>query len=147
MSRRYRDFSRTGQTLAEMAIVLPVLCLGIFTAVQTCRYGINMLESQRMAQLNAKRLTAEDFPASRNHHLFHSLKGVTTTPGVGFRRRVAVPWRAHHGFRTLQTRGWIAQAEVESQLLPSGGWTKTLPRLRQSAIAWTYLEPEVPREN
>ena len=50
-----------GQTLVELALVLPCFCLGIFMAVQLICSCHNMLELERMATVAINRISIENY--------------------------------------------------------------------------------------
>src|SRR6202158_1749200 len=62
-----------GQTLVELALVLPCFCLGIFMAVQLMTYCHNMVELQRMSMVALHRVTIENYKDAYKHYWFHSL--------------------------------------------------------------------------
>jgi len=136
-----------GQTLVELALLLPCFCLGVFMAVQLMCYCHNMIELQRMATLDIERVSLEHFKTNRRHFLFDSLFGSVTMPRSRFQKETPVSWRPFKGISTLRAPGQIIKVHVQSDLLPGAGFTRGLARLTQEANAETLLETPLPAEN
>src|SRR5438552_3823937 len=96
-----------GQTLVELALVLPCFCLGVFMAVQLMTYCHNMIELQRMAQVALHRVTIENYKEAYKHYGFHSLYGNVTTPRDRFTSQAPTPWRPFEGVSTTGEPGRI----------------------------------------
>jgi hypothetical protein len=144
MDKRRQD---RGQTLVELALVLPCFCLGIFMAVQLMTYCHNMIELQRMAQVALHRVTIENYKDAYKHYWFHSLYGNVTLPRDRFTSQAPAPWRPFGGFSTIDDPGRIVQVTVTTALLPGRGFSQVLAKVNQTAQAETLLEPPIPGEN
>ena len=136
-----------GQTLIELALVLPCFCLGVFMAVQLIWYCHNMIEIQRMAALEIERVSLEHYEQKRQYSLFHSLFGVVTPPRAQFQDPIPSPWRPFRGVSTIREPGRIISVKVLSDLLPGAGFSRVLSRTTQEAAAETLLETPLPKEN
>jgi hypothetical protein len=136
-----------GQTLVELALVLPCFCLGIFMAVQMMTYCHNMVELQRMSMVALHRVTIENYKDAFKHYWFHSLYGNVTKPQDHFASQMPNPWRPFRGISTIKDSGRIVQVTVASDLLPGNGFRKVLARVTQTAQAETLLEAPLPEDN
>ena len=136
-----------GQTLVELALVLPCFCLGIFMAVQLMTYCHNMVELQRMSMVALHRVTIENYKDAYKHYWFHSLYGNVTKPQDHFASQIPNPWRPFHGKSTIQDTGRIVNVTVKCDLLPEKGFSQVLPRVSQSAQAEVILEAPLPEDN
>jgi hypothetical protein len=136
-----------GQTLVELALVLPCLCLGLFMAVQLVCYAHNMIEIQRMAQVTIDRVSYENYASRKRYTRFEALWGRGQAPRSSFRSEPARSWRPFRGISTIQDRGRWVQARVEARLLPNGPFSRNLGTLPEAALAETWLEPPVPVED
>jgi hypothetical protein len=136
-----------GQTLVELALVLPCFCLGVFMAVQLMTYCHNMIELQRMAMVALHRVTIENYRDAYKHYWFHSLYGNVTQPKDHYTSQVPSSWRSFHGESTIGDPGRLVQVTVKSDLLPGSGFSQVLARVTQSAQAETLLEPPLPEDN
>ena len=134
-----------GQTLVELALVLPCFCLGIFTAVQLIWFCHNMIELQRMAALDIERVNLEHFKRSGTHFLFDSMFGNISPPKATFKKE-ATPWRPFKGWSTIQVPGQIVSVKESSDLRHGRGFTRVLAQVAQSANAETLLETPLPED-
>src|SRR5205085_2517411 len=114
--------SSRGQTLVELALVLPCFCLGVFMAVQLICYCHNMIELERMAQLMIDRVTYQNYRATKPYYLFNSLWGRFVPPLCHFSTSLSKPWRPFSGLSTIQKEGRTFQMHIETHLLPSAGF-------------------------
>ena len=135
-----------GQTLVELALVLPCFCLGIFMAVQLMCYCHNMVELQRMAQVMIDRVSCENYTGQKKYKRFESLWGEYTNPRASFSNVQFVPFLPFKGKSTLKEPGRFIRVNVHSDLIPGEGFTSVLSRVSQQAFAETYLEPPIPSE-
>jgi hypothetical protein len=139
--------SAHGQTLTELALVLPCFCLGVFMAVQLICYCHNMIEIQRMAQVMIDRQSEGNAQGSRKYWLFQSLWGRTGVNRIKSDSRSAYDWRPFRGISTTDHAGWYRQIQVSTQLLPGKGFSRTFASVKQSGFAETYIEPPLPPES
>jgi hypothetical protein len=135
-----------GQTLMELALVLPCFCLGIFMAVQLICLCHNMVELQRMATVALHKLTLETYQDREEHYWFHSLWGHFKLRQDRYRSQVPEPWRPFKGISIIDRAGRIVQVNVRSRLLPGGVFSRALDPLVLEANAETLLEPPVPED-
>jgi hypothetical protein len=135
-----------GQTLVELAIVLPLFCLGVFTTVHLGRVIHDAVEIQRMASVAAASVSLENYRGTRSYYWLNSLIGDFSVPKISCTSEVVGGWRPFRGIATLKTHGRIVKATVGTTLFPGEGFTRVLPRVRYSASAETLLEPAVPEE-
>jgi hypothetical protein len=133
-----------GQSVVETALVLPVLFLGIFTALQLIWYCHNMIELQRMAGVAADRLSLENLHKT-NYHWISLLQGPTTIPKSTRHRETELQWIPARGVHLAHDRGVYATVRVETMLLPGTGFSRVLGAVRQDASAQTLIEAEPPR--
>ena len=136
-----------GQTLVELALVLPCFCLGVFMAVQLICYCHNMIELQRMGQLMIDRLSYDNYQAQKRYSRFNSLWGRFSIPQAHFLREAPAVWRPFHGLSTVQDQGQLFRVEVGTDLYPGNGFSAVLATVSQRGLAETYLEPPIPVEN
>ena len=135
-----------GQTLVEAAMVLPVLGLGIFMALQLIWYCHNMVQLQRMAALAAERFSPGKSATTRGYSLFYSLEGRVLAPEIICQDRSAATWLTASGASTIKTKGTVLTATVSTTLFPGTGFSRLLPAVRQQAIAALPIDPPVPAE-
>src|SRR5438552_544629 len=130
MDNRRRE---CGQTLVELALVLPCFCLGVFMAVQLMTYCHNMIELQRMAQVMSGRQSYSRDQTGYN--FFDSLWGNTTplSQKPVFERPTV--WRRFRGLSTLQQTGWFFRTQLSTTLLPGDGILSSLTKTRLFAAA------------
>jgi hypothetical protein len=140
MDNRRQDH---GQTLVELALVLPCFCLGVFMAVQLLTYCHNMVEIQRMAQVALHRITIETYRDAYKHYWFNSLYGNVTLPHDSFSSQSPHPWRKFIGASTVDDSGLLVTVHVASDLLPTNGFRRVLSRVTQAAEAVALLEPPI----
>jgi hypothetical protein len=137
-----------GQALVEVALVLPVLGLGVAAAVLLIIYGHNVICLQMMAAKAARRMTVEA-PSLLPVAVPHPLWGRVTLPTQRPIRQSLEPWRPFQGLPaapTVQTQGQLASIQIKSLLLPGLGFSRDLPVVTQMAEAETLLEPPQPPE-
>jgi len=134
-----------GQTLVEVALVLPCVCLGVFMGVQLIYYCHNMIELQRMAALDIERISLEHFRSGGRHFLFESMFGPISPPMAKFEKK-ATPWRPFEGLSTLQAPGQIVSVEERSDLKHGAGFAGVFPQVTQRANAETLLETPLPED-
>ena len=135
-----------GQSLVELALVLPCFCIGVFMAVQLIWYCHNMIELQRMAQVMVDRLSFENYRAEKLYTRFNSLWGRFALPEARFTRESIPDWRPCRGLSTLQDQGQLFGVEVQTRLFPGSGFSSGLATVTQRGLAETYLEPAIPPE-
>lgn len=135
-----------GQTLVELAIVLPCFCLGVFMAVQLMTYCHNMIEMERMAQLAIDRLNPDTYGNRTKYSLLNSLWGNFTLPEIHYSSERPQPWRPFHGISTVKQEGRLFNVEVGMYLMPGAGFSRVLDTVKQVSFGGTYLEPPVPVE-
>ena len=136
-----------GQTLVELALVLPCFCLGVFMAVQLMTYCHNMIELQRMAQVMIDRITYKNYRSSKIYTRPNSLDGKLTHPMAHFSTERVQPWRPFNGISTVDEEGRFFKVKVDTTLLTGNGFRGDLERVKQQAFAETYLEPPLPPED
>lgn len=136
-----------GQTLVELALVLPCFCLGVFMAVQLICYCHNMIELQRMAQVMMDRVTYDNYRARKNYTRFHSLWGRYASPQSRFSSESIPHWRPFRGVSTVHEPGRFFTVHVRSELWPGRGFRSALSSVSQSAYAENFLEPPLPLED
>ncbi len=145
MDKRRND---RGQTLVELALVLPCFCLGVFMAVQLMTYCHNMIELQRMAQLAIDRVNPDTYQTrSESYTLLNSLWGNFSKPRIPRpRSQVANPWRPFNGLSTVKQEGRFYSVKVGTYLKPGNGFSKILDTVKQDSFGETYSEPPIPPE-
>ena len=136
--------AESGQSLVEMALVLPVLLFVLALAIQLIFYCHNMIELQRMAMVAGDRLTIENYKDARNYYWFNSLQGNFLTPKLHYKSEVVQ--RPFNGRSTVQSPGRLVLVWAESNLLPGFGFMSWLPKVSQEAYAEVLLEPPLPRD-
>lgn len=134
---------QNGQTLVELALVLPCFCLGIFMAVQLIYLCHNMIELQRMAALDVERASLEHFRSGGKHFLFESMFGIVSPPRAEFKKK-PTPWRPFKGEFTIKVPGQIVSVKESSTLHHGSGFSGVFPDVLQSANAETLLETPLP---
>jgi hypothetical protein len=137
----------SGQTLVELALVLPCFCLGVFMAVQLICYCHNMVELQRMAQLMSDRISYDSYADNKVYKRFNSLWGHFLIPQIHFSRQAPQPWRPFRGISTVQNSGQLFGVSVKTDLLPGAGFSRVLDTVSQQGVAETFLEPPIPVED
>jgi hypothetical protein len=134
-----------GQTLVELAVVLPCVCLGIFMGLQLIFFCHNMIELQRMAALDIERVSLEHFRAGGKHFLFDSMFGDISAPRAKFQKEPTT-WRPFKGWSTVHVPGQIVSVEEKSILYHGAGYAHDLAQVTQSANAETLLETPLPED-
>ena len=135
-----------GQSLVELALVLPCFCLGVFTAVQLMCCCHNMVELQRMGQNMIDRVTYANYQSAKKYTRFNSLWGNFSAPWAYFDTQVVEPWRPFKGVSTISDPGRFFRVHVDSQLLPGAGFTSELSTVLEQGYADTFIEPPAPVE-
>jgi hypothetical protein len=137
---------QSGQTLVELAVVLPCFCLGIFMAVQLMCYCHNMIELQRMAQLAIDRVSYDNYQSGKTYSLFDSLWGRTSFSRPPPLSDMPRPWRPFRGISTIREPGHFFHVHLDSVLMPGDGFSRVLPGVTQKSYAENFIEPPVPPE-
>jgi hypothetical protein len=146
-TRLHKTCSQThGQTLAELALILPVFCSGLMVTVQLICFCHNMIELQRMAMVAIDHVSVENYRSERRHYWFHSLRGHVTIPRASYKSEKLQPWRPFKGIATITEPGRLVKVRVSSDLLPRSGFGRVLAPVTQCAFAETMLEPRIPSE-
>ncbi len=135
-----------GQTLVELALVLPCFCLGVFMAVQLMTYCHNMIEMERMAQLAIDRVNPDTYGSRTQYSLFNSLWGYFSLPAIQYTPGRADPWRRCNGMYTVKAEGSFFNVRVSMLLMPGAGFSSVLDTVKQESFGETYTEPPVPPE-
>ena len=135
-----------GQTLIELAVVLPCFCMGVFMGVQLIYYCHNMIELQRMAQVAIDRVSYENYEIRKKYTRFQSLWGPYKKRPSTFGSEIPQPWRPFKGISTIKNSGRYIHVCVTSDLLPGAGFSRVFPKVTQQAFAATFLESSVPEE-
>jgi hypothetical protein len=130
----------------EVALVLPLFGLGLFTALQLIVYCRNMVELQRMASVEVDRLDVSRPRMGRQYHWFHALEGQTSGITVHNVRDTQMRWVPNEAVAKTQDRGHVVHSELTTRLFPTRGFRRALPIVTQSATAVTLLEPAIPEE-
>jgi len=133
-----------GQTLVELALVLPCFCLGVFMAVQLICYCHNMIELQRMAQVMVDRVSYENYKATKPYTRFNSLWGRFSFPRARYATQLSQPWRPFQGVSVVKEPGRFFSVHVDTDLLPGQGFSSVLSVVSQKAYAETFLETPIP---
>jgi len=135
-----------GQTLVELALVLPCFCLGVFMAVQLIYLCHNMVELQRMAQVVIDRVSYENYQVRKKYTRFQSLWGPYKRRISEFGSEIPQPWRPFNGISTIHNSGRYIHVCVATDLLSGAGFSRVFPKLTQQAFAATFLESSVAEE-
>ena len=139
----------SGQTLVELALVLPLTALLLFMGFQIVAACVNLVVLQtKAAQAVHKIVEAKNRP-SLLPLIGTPLWGRTSLVRPQSTRNPAKPWRPFKGVpfaSTLSTPGHYALLNLESTLLPGLGFARILPSFRMKAMAETYIEPDPPAE-
>jgi len=130
-----------GQALVEVAIVLPLMGLGVFMALQLIWYCHNMLELQRMAMITADQVTFKTRDQKRHYTLFDSLWGRILPPNLKRTSRLVPNWLyASPSLTVSKDPGYLVEIETSTDLLPSRGFIRFLPVVKQHAFAEILLD-------
>ena len=143
MDKRQTD---RGQTIVELAIVLPCFCLGVFMGVQLMWCCHNFVELQRMAQVMIDRVTLENYQSRKKYTRFTSLWGEYEDPWGYFDTVTVQPWRPFNGVSTFKETGRFFRVHVDSELFHGEGFTNVLANVPERAYAETFIEPPIPAE-
>jgi hypothetical protein len=138
-----------GQALVEVALVLPVLGLGVAVAVLLMVYAHNVICLQIMAAKAARRMTVET-PHLAPVILSHPLWGRTVFPIQKAIPEPLEPWRPFRGLPvapTVATAGQLMSVQINCRLLPGLGFSRDVASVMQSAAAETLIEPPRPAED
>jgi len=141
-----RGSNRRGQTLVEVALVLPLFAFAVWMLAQLSFYCLNIVEHQRMAQVAADQSTRNSFSASKEYHWFHGGFG-PMGPVMIKRRTIPTPeQKDYRALGTVNTKGLLVGVEVSSELEPPRFMGRRLSGAIQRASAEVWWEPEIPRE-
>jgi hypothetical protein len=135
-----------GQTLVEMAVVLPILGLAIAAGIQLIVFCHNMITLQLMAANAVRQISAES-PMVPPDSMSHLLWGQTLVVVPKSSRQTIQPWRPFWGKSTVQSPGCLVLVTMQTTLLPGPGFGRFLPLVRQAAAAETLFEPPRPSES
>jgi hypothetical protein len=141
-----RWWENSGQTLVEVAVVLPLLGLAIAVALQLIFLCLNRIELQVLAAKAVRQISVES-PRVAPLVIPNPLWGRAMPPQQRSSPNAIQPWHPFKGPSTIQTQGSVAVVRVESQLLPMGGFGSVLAMVTQVATAETLLEPPRPAED
>jgi hypothetical protein len=148
MIRTVNDKNR-GQSLVELAVVLPVLLLGIVVSSQLIVLCADEFVMQKRVW-NAFRQASLQGSAVLNASLVRPLWGIPTPVIFHRSSEIPNPWRPFKAMpllgSTVQSPGYIVSFNVSSSLLPKYGIGWVLPAVPFQAGAEVPLEPEIPRE-
>jgi hypothetical protein len=143
MDKRARD---GGQTLVEVALVLPLLGLAVAVAVQMIVFCHNMIALQMMAAKAARQISVES-PRLPPPPIPSPLWGHVTPAVLRQSKQIVPSWLPFKGKSTVQSAGQLVLVQIKSQLLPGLGFGRVLPMLTQTATAETLFEPPRPSED
>ena len=137
-----------GQTLIEVAVVLPLVCLAIVVTVQMIAFCHNAVLLQKMAFQTSRDLSAS-MRTTPAWLIRNPLWGRGAAPCPHRSTSILNPWRS---FRTrlcprVSDPGHVTTVDVDSVLLPTMGFGSDLMPLHQTASAEAYLEPPIPQQN
>jgi len=135
-----------GQTLVEVAVVLPLLGLAIAVALQLIFVFLNRIELQVLAAKAARQISVET-PSVPSIVIPNPLWGRATPPQQRSSTNAIQPWNPFKGQSTIQSTGYLAVIQIKSNLLSGGGFGSVLPNVAQYATAETLLEPPRPPED
>ncbi len=139
-----RGCDQRGQSLVEVALVMPVFAFVVWTLAQLAFFCMNLVEHQRMAQVAAENLTIDSFMSRRPYHWFYRNRG-TTIPALVKTRVMAIPEQKDpHAFAVIKTGGRLFHVQVTSQLLPGAFMGRFLKWANQTAAAEAWMEPDAP---
>lgn len=126
-----------GQTLVEVALILPWLLLAVVVFAQVWCLCHNACAMQMgVFQYVRERLLSEV-------EVMRELRGQVTPPSFHVEHRMIQTWRPFPGSATVKTPGFLASVQG-SVMQWKGGWG--LPPLRIVAFAEIPQEPPIPEE-
>ncbi len=142
----------SGQTLVELALVMPVVLLLIFTGFQIVAACVNLVVLQTKVFQTSRRVSnhQRSFPGL----LGFSLWGRAAFPRLQRSSQTLQPWRPFKRviglpvpvINTVHTPGYLVQLRLQSSLWPGMGITRMLPIVPLHVSAETILEPDPPAE-
>jgi hypothetical protein len=133
-----------GQTLVEVAAVLPLLGLAIAVALQLIFICVNKIELQVLAMKAARQISVDSRKRSPTPS---SLWGRNTPTKQSTSTSTLRPWHPFKGPSTIKTPGYLTAVKVESRLLAAGAFGYILPNVDIVASAESPLEPPLPTED
>jgi hypothetical protein len=142
---RLVDRGCRGQALVEAALVIPVACLALVVTVQIVASCYNAVLLQRMAYTAARDGSSEErrAPSWLSHN---PLWGRGAFPVSHTLSEIPHPWRSAQAPTRVTTAGWIRRIDIQSFLLPTGGFGRGLGILKQEGTAEAFIEPPIPGE-
>ena len=142
----------SGQTLVELALVLPVLVLLVFAGFLIVATCVNLVVLQTKVFQTAR--TVSKHQTSFPGLLGLSLWGRARLPTLKRSSQTFQPWRPFKRvyapplpvISTIHTPGYLVQMHLKSTLWPGLGITRMLPTVPLHVSAETILEPDPPSE-
>ena len=106
----------------------------------------NAVLLQRMAYNQARDLSSETrtVPAWLSHNL---LWGRGAIPLRHLSTSIPRPWRTSNALTHVTTEGHATSVDVQSYLLPTGGFGRDLTLLNQHGTAQALIEPPIPGDD
>ncbi len=138
--------ARSGQTLVETALVLPLICLTIAVVVQIVASCHNAVALQRIAYQAARALSAESGGVPANLAAGR-LWGRESSPRKPRTNSASDGLKSFNAPSRVTQAGHISFLTMTSRLLPTGGFGRNLPALNQEATAEALVEPPSPKED
>jgi hypothetical protein len=139
-----------GQTLVELALVLPVTALLIFTGFQIVAACVNLVILETKAAQAAHKIVEVKSRPSLLFLVGTSLWGRTSLVRPQSNSMAPQPWRPFKGVLfapTLSAPGCYSNVTLQSTLLPGLGFTQNLNTFHMKINAETYVEPDPPAES
>jgi len=132
-----------GQTIVELALLLPALSFSVLVIVQFLVFCRNQLEIQHMAQIASDQV-APTTPAGRAiYPQFNKLWGSHTLPDLNRTSAAISSWKPYRGVSTVTASAQLMTLDIESYLLP-GPVIEALGLAKQHATAQALREAPVP---
>jgi hypothetical protein len=147
-------FNRTrGQSLVEMALILPLIFFVLLTYFQllvTCHNAI-VLQGMTAKAVRAEALREGSGTINTLQALFSetSLLGNFVPPRSARDTALLNPWRPFKGLvpnQTIQTPGYLMSTRMTSSMLPKKLFIWRLPRVSLNFLAEYPKEPPIPGE-
>ena len=136
--------NKGGQSLVEVAIVLPVLMVGIFVTAQLAIFCHNRVSLQKMALQIAVKKTAEDAYTPTNI-LWGRASLSVSHPKI---LQLPHPWRYFYSLTSVnKSPGHVYSLQASSVLSPSAMLFGKIPTVLQMATAVAYSETPAPGQN
>jgi hypothetical protein len=142
--------TKDGQTLVELALVLPVTALLIFMSFQIVAACVNLVVLQTKAAQAVHKIVGMKSGPSLWPLVGTPLWGRTSLVRPLRTSTPLQPWRPFKGMPfapTLSTPGHYALLSLESTLIPGLGFTRSLKMFRMKINAETYVDPDPPAES